>query len=230
MSLPKISAPYYTLIIPSTKQQISYRPYLVGEQKLILMANETDDREEAIKLIKQVVINCTDDKVNIEVLPLFDVEYIFLKLRAKSVGEVVEPVIRCSKCRKSITLQIKIDDIEVSNLMDNKIMITNTIGMILKYPTLEIENQIKSINNDNRHEILYNCTESIFDENQVYTKSDFTKDEFSTMIDSLSTDQYNKIMDFFAKMPTVKKEVTYECKHCGNKSTILLEGLQDFLD
>lgn len=232
MSLPLIDVPMYDLVIPSTKQKIKFRPYLVKEQKILLMANTGDNIDETLESIKQVIKNCTFDKVNIDILPLFDIEFIFLQLRAKSVGEVVEPIIECRNCKNNIQLSVNLTDIQVKfPSTSNKIEITPKVGIIFKYPTVEIEKKIEA-NKDNisqNYQLLYECIDNVYDENQVYTKKDFSYDEFVEFIENLNSDQFEKVLNFFSDQPTLSKTIEYTCSKCQTKGNIELKGLLDFL-
>ena len=232
MSLPLIDVPLYDLVIPSTKQKIKFRPYLVKEQKILLMANTGDNIEETLESIKQVIKNCTFDKVNIDVLPLFDIEYIFLQLRAKSVGEIVEPIIECKGCRNNIHLSVNLSEIQVQfPSTSNKIEMNSKVGIVFNYPTVEIEKKIEA-NKDNisqNYQLLYECIDNVYDENQVYTKKDFSYEEFVEFVENLNSDQFEKILDFFSNQPVISKTISYNCPKCQLQANIELKGLLDFL-
>jgi hypothetical protein len=231
MSLPVLNVPYYELILPSNGKKIKYRPYLVKEQKILLMAVISEDLKDMTSAVKQIIENCTYNTVDVSTLPQFDIEYIFLKIRSKSVGEICEPTTECPSCKKPIKLRIDLNTIEVSKpKQSNKIELAKNVGIIFKYPTLEEEIKIQTSSSTlpSEYELLYSCIEKMYDENQVYTKKDFTVQEFAEFIENLNSSQFEKILDFFANQPKVETTVDINCV-CGYNSTITLQGLPDFL-
>jgi hypothetical protein len=231
MSLPVLNVPYYELILPSNGKKIKYRPYLVKEQKILLMAVISEDLKDMTSAVKQIIENCTYNTVDVSTLPQFDIEYIFLKIRSKSVGEICEPTTECPSCKKPIKLRIDLNTIEVSKpKQSNKIELAKNVGIIFKYPTLEEEIKIQTSSSTlpSEYELLYSCIEKMYDENQVYTKKDFTVQEFAEFIENLNSSQFEKILDFFANQPKVETTVDIKCV-CGYNSTITLQGLPDFL-
>lgn len=232
-----MDTPIYDLTVPSTNKKIKFRPYLVKEQKMLLMANNSDDPEYMINTIKQIISNCTFDSFNVDELPLFDIEYIFLKLRAKSVGEVIETGIQCPNkdCRTVVPVVVNLNEIEVPiNKTDiSKIQISPSIGIKMKYPTLEVEKKILALGGtDNivqNYNLLYECIECIYDQNTVYDKKDFTLKDFEEFIENLNSDQFEKILNFFNMIPKVQKEIQYTCPKCNTMGRIKLQGLPDFL-
>jgi len=237
MSLPKIDVPLYDLTVPSSGKKIKFRPYLVKEQKMLLMAatSEAEDSAQILTTIKQVINNCTYGSIDIDSLPIFDIEYIFLKLRCKSVGEIIEPSIRCHTegCNNIIQLSINLNDIEVTNnTVSNRIELTNKVGIVMKYPTLEVEKKIISIGDAllQNYSVLYECVDQIYDETTSHSRSDFTLEEFQEFIENLDSDQFEKVLNFFNNIPKIFKEVEYTCSKCKTPGKVVLQGLADFLD
>lgn len=231
MSLPVLNVPHYELVLPSNGKKIKYRPYLVKEQKILLMAVISEDIKDMTSAVKQIIENCTYNTLDANTLPQFDIEYIFLKIRSKSVGEICEPATECPSCKKSIKLRIDLNNIEVSKpKQSNKIELAKNVGIIFKYPTLEEEMKIQTSSSTlpSEYELLYSCVEKLYDENQVYTKKDFTVQEFSEFVENLNSSQFEKILDFFANQPKVETTVELKCS-CGYNSNITLQGLPDFL-
>jgi len=248
MSLPIIATPTYTLKQPSTGKQISYRPFLVKEEKLLLMATQIDDESEAaseaVKAIKQIIENCCEGLDNIEDLPLFDLEYIFLQLRAKSVGEVVEPEIVCSECGGHIKLSIDVSKIKVVKPEGHKfdMKITDDVGVKMKYPSFDLF-QRRMVGSDftveQLFDILIDCIDCIYTEEEVHSINDYSRAEVVTFLESLSQEQFKKLQDFFETIPRVEHVAKYTCKNkveteegptarCGNKGEVVLSTLNDF--
>ena len=248
MALPLIVTPQYTLEQPSTGKQITYRPFLVKEEKLLLMAAEIEDeresQREAIKAIKQVIENCCDELDDIDSLPLFDLEYIFLQLRAKSVGEVVEPTISCPDCGSPIKLKIDLSKVKVTKPATTKfdIRLTDTIGVKMKYPSFEVfQSRLlgKDFSLEQVFDVMIDCIECIYTADEVHSLKDYTREEATEFLDSLTQDQFNKIQEFFENIPRVEHKVKYTCKHkvrtgdttseaCGHKGEIVLNTVNDF--
>lgn len=231
MPLPNIDVPHYELILPSTGKKIKYRPYLVKEQKILLMSVMSDSVDEMLLSVKQIIKNCTFGTLDVDAIPQFDIEYIFLKLRCKSVGEIVEPVVTCKACSKDVKLHVDLNTIEVSKPeQSNKIELAPNIGVILKYPTLEEEARIATHGKDMPEEyaLMYECVENIYDKDQVYTKKEFTLEEFIAFIENLPGSKFEKILAFFTNLPRVEAKVEVKCP-CGHTTEFVLQGIKDFL-
>lgn len=233
MGLPTLATPKYELILPSTGQKVEYRPFLVKEEKILLMANETKDEKEQVRAMKQVVENCTFGKVNINSLASFDLEYLFLKLRSKSIGETVEVSINCEDdCKETVKVSINLDDVEVKfdPKFNNRIKLTDTIGVLMRYPSyddmVKLADAQKNENSELVMEFISDCIEKIYDDKQTYNTSDFTKQDVMNFMDELSQVGLRKILSFFENMPSLQKTVSYEC--CGKKKEVTLKGAQGF--
>lgn len=244
MALPLIVTPRYTLEQPSSGKQISFRPFLVKEEKILLMALETEDSAEAIQATKQVIANCCDGLDDIDNLPMFDIEYILLQLRSKSVGEIAEPVIKCSKCEAEIKLKIDLSKVRVTRNKKhtNKIQITDTVGLIMKYPTyatLQNAQGIENLTATETLDVMLSCIEFIYDDKQQHKASEQTSAELHEFIDHLSQVHFAKIQEFFDTMPRLEHTVSYTCTNkvrtgdttsekCGHKGKVVISNLQDF--
>jgi len=238
MALPKIDTPIYDLTLPLSKKQIRYRPFLVKEQKNLMMAIEANDKETIEKNIKQVLHNCTlTDGVDIERLPVVDVEYYFIQLRAKSVGEIVENKYVCNnvvdgkQCGHVMDVNINLMDINVvQNDNDGIVKITDRILMKLKYPEYSTVEQMSSMKSsvDIAFKLIVDSIEYIFDGDQYYYANESTPEELMEFVESLNQDQFVKIEDFFEKLPKLKKNVEIHCLKCGYDHSIEVEGLENF--
>lgn len=238
MSLPQIATPLFHLTLPSTGKQITYRPFLVREEKLLLIAKEADDEESIMTVVLQIIESCTNGEIDVNELASFDIEYLFLNIRAKSVGEEIELRYKHSgganregnECKVVTPVTIKIDDIEVktSDEHQTKIMLTDTIGVQMKYPKPSTFTKLMDGAIENVVDAIADCVEFLFDEEQIYDETTTTKQELIEFIEGLSQEQLMKINDFFDTMPRLEHEVEYECTGCGQKDTVTLRGLSDF--
>jgi hypothetical protein len=237
--LPKLDVPIYETKLISTGETIRYRPFLVKEQKLFLMANESEDSKETINAIKQVLRNCILDEIDIENMATFDIEYVFLQLRARSVGEVVSLKFTCNntveeekKCGNTVNIDVNVLDIQptISPEHSNKVQISEKIGVVMKYPTFNSVD-ILGLDTDNMDEILnviISCIDYIYDEDNIYYAKDTPKKEMLEFVENMKQSDLEKISKFFDSLPKIKKEVDFDCKKCGYQEKIMLEGVQSF--
>lgn len=233
--LPNISAPSFTTTLPSTGREIKYRPFLVKEEKVLLMAMEGGDSKEIMNAVLNVVGSCVLDDIDADQITTFDLEYLFLKLRGKSVGEVVELTVKHTddneECDARTKVSINLDEIEVQGTVsDGKIMITDDVGVKMRYPNLNdmdtIQRSINSSDVESTFEVVAMCTEYIFDKENVY--NDFTQKELQDWLEGLSQKQFEKISNFFSNVPKVAHDLHWKCGKCGKSETIHLEGLDSF--
>ena len=249
MGLPTIAVPEYTLTIPSTGKEVKYRPFLVKEEKILLLAMESEKTEEIITATKTIIENCVYGDINVDEMPTFDIEYIFLKLRAKSKGEVLELKYKCPKCESEIPISINIDDIKV--IQQDKehtkdIKLNEDLGIMMKYPNLSLQTKIAQAPDDKPEieglfDTMTACIDYIYDKETTYPSKDHTEQEMTTFLESLTDDQFQKLAKFFETSPTLKHDVELHCKNkvkgkgkekkdkeCGYKEKITLEGLNSF--
>ena len=229
MALPVLNTPTYELNLPSTNQKISYRPFLVKEHKVLLTMTSADDNE-AGRIVRELVDACTFNKLDISKLPHFDVEYIFLNIRAKSIGEIVEVVVNCD-CGNKIDTTFNIEDLKVekANNHTNKIMVTDTIGVEMSYPVFdEIINIFSAENTDEVFNLIANSIIAIFDDSEYYSVEDYSKEEINDFLNSLTKQQFEKIEDFFTSSPKVVQVIETDCDKCGRHNVSRLEGLANF--
>jgi hypothetical protein len=226
MALPKIQHPTFKLELPSTRKKVTLRPFSVKEEKILLMARESNDEDTIIDTIKQIVSNCLYDDLNVDELPLFDIEYLIIKLRGKSVGEIVELSYKI-KSGEKIQFTVNLDEIEVYRKEghSNKFLVTDSVGVIMKYPSLSMA----KTKNGNMTEEMFRkfamCVESVYDNDNVY--DEFTSDEMNDFIMSLPSSALEKISQFFNDIPKVQHKVKLKDKN-GEEFEITLEGLNDF--
>jgi len=234
MSLPIIGVPKYETVLPSTGQKILFRPFLVKEEKILLLAMEAGDKKAQNRALKQIIKNCVDGDLKVDSLPVFDIEHLFVQIRGKSVGEVLEPIVVCPSCSASGKLRINLSDIDVGKIQETpfKIMINDNLGLTVVYPNMEVVESISSTLQDSNTEtifaILGKCIEMIFDNEKTYNPKEYSQKEMSDFIESLPSDSFKKMIDFVSEMPRVQKNVNFRCPKCGLEKQILLKGIEDF--
>ena len=239
MALPKIDTPIYDLTLPLSKKEIRFRPFLVKEQKNLLMAMEADDKEAIEKNVKQVLINCTlTEDIDIDKLPVIDVEFYFLNLRARSVGEVIENSYRCDneieekKCGNIMKTSLNILDIKVENNDEDKsqIQLTDNIFLKLRYPEYSLLKKMARLEDASSiaFEMIAECVEYIFDGEQYYYSNEVPIAEMIEFIENLNQQQFEKIESFFSNMPKLQRKIEIKCSRCGFDHRIDVEGLESF--
>jgi len=232
MALPKIQSPTFEVIIPSINKTVLFRPFLVKEEKILLMAQQSNDDKDIIKAIKQVVNNCClDDKLDIDKLATFDLEYLFLKLRARSVNNVVEILYKDAEDEKEYKFSINLDDVEVTmpKKSEKNIKINKKSGIVMKYPNLSIVDQIKDFKDEMEflNFFIIKCIDEIYDENDVYPASEQTDEELQEFIDNLDVKTFDKIREFMENMPKLEHVITYT-NSLGKEKKMTLSTLNDF--
>ena len=235
MALPKLATPTYELEIPSTDEKIKFRPFLVKEEKILMMAMESKSNADITQAVKDIVQECTFNKVDISNMPMFDVEYIFLNVRAKSVGEVSKLKLLCPDDKKTyadVELDLNEVKVQVGEEHTNKIELGNGMGLIMKYPTIDSFNEsgIRDINPSNMLEVIGTCILQIYEEDgkKVYDPKDQTQKELTEFIEQLNTKQFKDLQKFFETMPKLKHEITIKNPKTKKESKITLTGLNDF--
>lgn len=241
--LPKIDVPIHNLTLPISKKNIKFRPFLVKEEKILLMAMESGEEESVMNSIKQIVNNCCIDEVNIDELPVTDLEFIFLNLRARSVGEVVELQYKCNNKIKSesgeekdcgglVKFDLNLLEIkpEINPENNQRIELTEKMGIVMKYPNLKsIESSNNSENNTERiMKVLVDCVDYIYDAETIFHRKDISDKELNEFLDGLNRKQFEKIQKFFETLPRLKTNLDFKCVKCGYEENILLEGIQNF--
>jgi hypothetical protein len=237
MPLPKISTPSYELELPSTEETIQYRPFLVKEEKLLVIALESEDTKQITTAIKTVIKNCILTKnIKVEALPTFDIEYLFLNIRGKSVGEELEVNIICPDDGETqVPVKINLDDIKVQKNEEhtNKIKVDKSIMMEMKYPSLEqfIKNNFDFTNKnamDQSFDLIASCIDKIFTEDEVWSTADVTKKELTDFLESMNSSQFKEIEKFFETMPKLSHKLMVKNPKTEVESEVILEGLASF--
>lgn len=237
MPLPKIATPTYELELPSSGEKIKYRPFLVKEEKLLVIALESEDTKQITTAIKTVIKNCIETKgIKVEALPTFDIEFLFLNIRGKSVGEEIEVNIVCpDDGETSVPIKINVDEIEVQKNKEhsNKIKLDNTLMMEMKYPSLDqfIKSNFDFSNNnamEQSFELVASCVDKIFNDEEVWVAADVTKKELMEFLDQMNTNQFKQIERFFETMPKLSHTVKVTNPNTQVESEVVLEGLSSF--
>ena len=236
MPLPKIATPTYELELPSTKQKIKFRPFLVKEEKLLVLALESEDTKHITTAIKTVIKNCISTRgIKVEELPTFDIEFLFLNIRGKSVGEEVEVnIIAPDDGETSITVKIDLEDIKVkeNEEHDKQIRIDDSLMMEMKYPSLDqfIKNNFdfEDSSVDKSFELIATCIDKIYNEEEVWSTADVSKKEVIEFLEQMSSAQFKQIEKFFETMPKLSHTVEVKNPVTKVKSTVVLEGLSSF--
>lgn len=234
MGLPKVDTPKFKLKVPSTGQNVEYRPYLVKEEKILMLALESDDNIDMINAVKQVIESCTEGALNENNITMFDLEYFFTNLRAKSVGEVSEVNIPCPQCGESSTVGVDLSTVKVDVPDDPKYFIrtiNDKIKVRMRYPTIAETTALldeRKSDVDLAYDLVLTSMAEIYHGDEVYDANDHTREELVDFIESLDTNQFNDIKNFVEDSPTAQIEYHHRCKSCGYDDTRTLDGLANF--
>ena len=235
MGLPINPTPVYNLTIPSSGKKVKFRPWLVKEEKALLIAQQSEDSEVMVDTLKNVIQSCLTSKVNVSELSTFDIEYIFTQIRGKSVGEDVELVFKCGYCtdpkaKVKISFDITKIDVEVPKEHEKKIQLFNDVGVVMKYPSINTVKNIDTKTNDIEQifSIVASCIDYIYDNENVYQSDDISKEEMDNFLSQLTSEQFVKLEKFFDTLPKMRKVVEYDCPVCGKHNTVTLEGMTSF--
>jgi hypothetical protein len=228
MALPKLETPTYELILPSSGEKISFRPFLVKEYKILLTTLDAENTE-INRVVTDLVNACTFNKLKIDTLANFDVEYIFLNIRAKSIGEISNLLLNCNNCDNQISLDLNLTNATVEKFPDHnpRINITDNIIIEMRYPKFEeMINIYQNFKSDIIVEMLSSCIKAVYTEDKIY--DDYTKEELLEFVNSFSKSQFEMIENFFLTMPKLVQRIEQDCDKCGTHNTMTLEGLQNF--
>ena len=233
MALPKLDAVRYTTELPVSKKKVDYRPFLVKEQKALLIALESEESTTGANSLFDLIEACVfnTDEVKLDYIPMADIEWLFLQIRMKSVGETADISLPCD-CHEEAMTPLQVDlrnSIIIETQTDNNIKLTDSIGVILNYPSLKsVKNPTSDINTDEMFSMIESCIESVYDGDEVHTREDFESKDLREFIESLTTGQFEQIQKFFEDMPKLVNKVTYNCKVCDKYHERDLEGISDF--
>lgn len=237
MALPIQNTPVYNVNIPSTKEQLKFRPFLVKEQKALLLAQQSEDPVVMVDTLKSVISSCAKSKVDVDKLAIFDLEYIFSQIRAKSVGEVVEMFFFCDTCdddRAKVKISIDLTKLQVEFDPNHqtKIHLFDDVGIVMRYPSINVVKNIERYGEqkdvDLVFDIIAECVDYIYDGEEIHYTKEQTKEELSNFINNLTVEQFTKIEEFFDTLPKLRQRVSYKCPVCQKEHNKTLEGLNNF--
>ena len=236
MTLPSIETPRYELTLPSTDKVLQYRPFLVKEEKILLVAMESNNNKEILNATKEILRACTFEKIDVDTLPIFDIEYIFLQIRSKSVGEVSKVKLLCPEDKETYAdveidltkVNVQVDDAHTNNVVIDE---NRKLGIVFNYPTLEMTKagfNVTDTDIDSLFEIMANSINHIYEGDKIYPSKDSTKEEMKKFLEQLPQTAFVKIKTFFETMPQLRHSVEVENPKTKVKSTIVLKGIRDF--
>jgi ribosomal protein L44E len=236
MALPMSNTPTYTMTIPSSGKEIKYRPFLVREEKALMIAQQSEDPMTMINTLKDVIKSCVVEPINPDDLATFDLEYVFTQLRAKSVGETIDLIFPCDTCddeKARVQISFDITKIAVEKSPDHQanISLFGDVGVVMKYPTLQVLNQLQVLDTENLDElftIIAKCIDYIYQGDELFYGKEQTQQELLDFINNLTSEQFAKVQKFFETMPRLKQDVEYDCPVCKKHHKKTLEGLQSF--
>lgn len=233
MALPELNTSRYKVDIPSTGQTVTYRPYLVKEEKVLMMAMESGDNKVIMQATIDIIKSCVYDDIDIDSLAMFDIETLFLALRSKSVGEKVDLNVKCEECGEGNKVQVDFDDINTPVVShDNKqMMLTEDVGVVLKYPSVKEIEKLTDVGDesiDSAMKMIAACIDSIFDADNVYPASEETPKALNDFVESLNNEQFIKLTEFFTNIPALNSMIEFDCKKCNTPNKQELRGLQSF--
>ena len=234
MALPKLETPTYTLLMPSTDEEIKFRPFLVKEQKRMLMAQESEDSTEMVDAVNQLIQDCTFNKVDTKKIAMFDAEYIFLQIRSKSVGSKVDVQVTCPDDKETkVPVNIDLDDIKVAMMEEhtNEIQLTPEIKIVFKYPLLSTFTKYTKSSDTAKmiFDLTADCIEEVHFNDELTNKVDMSKKDLDEFLESLSTEQFGMLVKFFETMPRLRHRIEVTNPKTEVTSEVMLEGIQSFL-
>ena len=227
MALPILETPTFELTIPSTKETFKFRPFLVKEEKLLMLAAESGEFKGMVEACQQVVTNCSFGEIDGANQTMFDLQYLFINVRKESVGETQDFTLTCGGCQKQTPYQLNLSDMEVKGLDEvgnNKIGITDNMGLVLRYPSSSILAETEL----NDYDVIAGCIDYVYTEEETISTKDESKEEIGNFIDSLPISAMNEIREYFDTMPLVEYVVDYKCKDCGHENKISINGAEHF--
>jgi len=232
--LPKLDSPTYQLKVPSTGESVSYRPYLVKEEKILMMAMESNDTNQMMDAVKNVIRSCTSDSIDVSALAMFDIEYIFTQLRAKSVGETSSIKVKCSECDASNEVDVNLEKVRVDVPESDikTVPLTDTVGVSLRYPSVDAMLKAQADESksdvDRVFDLITACIDSIYSGDEVFDAREQSPKELKEFIESLNTKQFNEVRDFIETIPSASIDVEFMCMSCSQHNSFEVKGLGNF--
>ena len=223
-----MNTPTFNVRIHSLNKEVEFRPFLVKEEKILILAQESNEPKEMIKAMQDIVTACSNDAVDGRELPFFDLQYAFIQLRSQSIGNLTDFILICGECghKTETTLDLNNLTIDFPENHTNKIMLTDTVGVIMKYPKADI-----LVDTDTpAFDLVVSCIDKIFDQDEIYDAEEEGKEEVEKFINGLSTNQFEKIVEFFQTSPRLEKTIDYTCVKCDTENTVLIDGVENFFE
>jgi len=239
MALPMMSAPTYTMVVPSSGVSVKFRPFLVKEEKALLIAQQSEDISVMIQTLKGIINTCVLDKLDVDKLATFDLEYMFTQIRAKSVGEIIELIFPCDidhgedneKARVKVSIDLTTLSVEKDPNHNNKINLFGDVGVVMKYPTMDVMKRLENLDTDDLDKVFSVVADSIdyiYQGEEIFYGKEQKHEELLQFLNNLTSEQFVKVQQFFATMPRIKKEIEYTCPVCQKHHRKMLEGMQSF--
>ena len=239
MALPMMSAPTYTMVVPSSGVSVKFRPFLVKEEKALLIAQQSEDIGVMIQTLKGIINTCVLDTLDVDKLATFDLEYMFTQIRAKSVGEIIELIFPCDidhgedneKARVKVSIDLTTLIVEKDPNHNNKINLFGDVGVVMKYPTMDVMKRLENLDTNDLDKVFSVVADSIdyiYQGEEIFYGKEQKHEELLQFLNNLTSEQFVKIQQFFATMPRIKKEIEYTCPVCQKQHRKMLEGMQSF--
>jgi hypothetical protein len=231
MALPQLNSVKYELTLPSTGEKVDYRPFLVKEEKALMIAQATGEDKDMLRAIENIIEDCTFSKLKKGTLPYFDIEYVFLQLRAKSIGESVDVSVTCpDDGTTKVTVKVNLETVKCVKEVghDNKIPLTDTVGIIMNYPKVADLIKVDPKDTESTFRMIESCVHQIYDADNVYESTDMSEEELRNFIEQMNHEQFQKVQEFFDTLPKVKHPVKVKNPNTGVESEVVLEGMANF--
>ena len=231
MALPVLEATRYTCELPVSKKKVEYRPFLVKEQKLLLVAGESDEQSQITNGMLDLLQNCVfnSSEINLREIPIMDLEYLFIQVRMKSAGETVKVGLGCDKCEQPTDVLIDLRKSEMNGVMpENTIKLTEQIGITLTYPSLKSMPEEETSTTESIFDMIAGCIDQVYSGDEVFTRDDFTTKELKEFLDQFTSEQFEKLNNYFMAMPKYSQTISWTCIECGEDNERELQGIADF--
>ena len=235
MALPILETPMHSCVLPSSNERVDFRPFLVGEQKLLMIAQESDDQNTQVREMIRLINACCDN-ITAEKLPTIDLEYLFLQIRIKSVGETSDITMKCDKCEteNDVTVDLEASKVKQEKEISNIVKLTDDISIELQFTTYEamkgLDISTEETNTKEAFQLIQRCITSVVQGDEVFTQDDFTEKELEKFMDSMSLEMLEGVQDYLASAPTLSVSAEFKCKTCDNEQKTTLEGIGNFFD